>query len=113
MAITLASIPPSTLKADIRSVLQRFCEVKGIFVYPDGRRANVHGAKRIFHAYVEQLLRVPGWETIRIAFRKHTNRGVARAVYIHYDFARCPRTLYLFYNVSLPKSRFQCTKVTV
>jgi hypothetical protein len=71
--ITLASLPPNTLKVDIRPVLQRFGEVKRIFVHPGGRRADVafadvHGVRRTLHAYAEKPLRVRGKEII--VFRK-------------------------------------------
>ena len=68
MTITLAILPQTTLKTDIRFVLQRFCEVKHIFVHPGGRRADVYGVK---HAYAEQFLR-GGWDII--VFWKRTNR---------------------------------------
>jgi hypothetical protein len=57
--VTLAGLPPNTVKADILPVLQRFGEVKRIFVQPNGRRADfvfagVYGVKRTFRAYAQK-----------------------------------------------------------
>ena len=73
--ITLAGLPPNTLKTDIRPVFQRFGEVKHMIVHPGGRSADVlfadvHGLRRTLHAYADQPIRVRGQEIT--IFRKHT-----------------------------------------
>jgi hypothetical protein len=73
--ITLTSLPPNTVRADIRPVFQCLGEITRIFVQPDGRCADVvfadvHGVKRTLYAYAEKLLRARGREII--VFRKYT-----------------------------------------
>jgi len=76
--IVLTSLPPNTLKTDIRPVLQHFGEVMRILVRPDGRRAEVvftdaHAVARTLHAYAERPIRVRGREVI--VYRKRMGRA--------------------------------------
>ena len=69
-AITPASLPPNTLKADIRPVFHHFGELKRIFIQPGGMHADVafagiHGVKRTLRVSVEWLLRTRRREIIK------------------------------------------------
>jgi hypothetical protein len=80
--ITLASLPPNILKADIRRVLQRCCEVMRTFVHLGVRRADVafvdvDSVERTLLAYAGQPLRLRGEIMVfrRHANWRHANRG--------------------------------------
>lgn len=80
VTITLANLPPNTLRTDIRPIFQRFGEVQRIIMSPGGTRADVifadaDGVKRTLHAYAEQPLFVREREAI--VFRKCSNETSA------------------------------------
>ena len=82
VTITLANLPPSTLKSDIRPVFQQFGEIQRVIVGPDGTRADiiftdVQGVKRTLHAYAEEPFFVRGQEIVM--FRKCAAPGFKAA----------------------------------
>jgi hypothetical protein len=73
--ITLASLPPNTLKANIHSVFQRFWRGQAHLRTP-GQKAR-GCPRRTLHVYAKQPVRALGREII--AFRKDTNRDAEGA----------------------------------
>ena len=69
VTITLANLPPNTVKTDIRPVFQQYGEIQRIIMGPGGTRADIiymdaEGVKRTLHAYAEEPFFVRGREVI-------------------------------------------------